>query len=118
MKGPAFAQIEWACTQSVLQQLMESGTVSKLPEDLQWSIRLLMPRMPGTAAAPVAGVTPVAQAATVAAGPVQAVPALAAAAPSAAQPGGLGFGNLVILRCSGLAALAPACGAVESRCLL
>ena len=78
------------CAQGVLQQLMESGTVSKLPEDLQWSIRLLVPRRAAAAAAPT---------------PALATPALSAAAlpaqaeaPALTAPGvavGQGVGSVI-----------------------
>ena len=79
------------CAQGVLQQLMESGTVSKLPEDLQWSIRLLVPRR---AAAQAAAPAPAyaAPALSAAALPAQAeAPALAASGVAVGQ----GVGSVI-----------------------
>ena len=42
--------------QGVLQQLLDMGVVGGLPEDLQWTIRMLLPKPP-PCAPPVAAVT-------------------------------------------------------------
>ena len=79
------------CAQGVLQQLMESGTVSKLPEDLQWSIRLLVPRR---AAAPAAAPAPAFAAPALSAAPLPAqaeAPALAASGVAMGQ----GVGSVI-----------------------
>ena len=34
------------CAQGVLQQLLDMGVVGGLPEDLQWTIRMLLPKPP------------------------------------------------------------------------
>lgn len=86
----ARSQASVGCAQGVLQQLMESGTVSKLPEDLQWSIRLLVPRRAVAAAAP----TPAFAAPVI---PAAALPAQAEA-PALAAPGvsvGQGVGSIL-----------------------
>ena len=38
-------------TQGVLQQLLDMGVVGGLPEDLQWTIRMLLPKPPSCAPA-------------------------------------------------------------------